>query len=136
MALFKHSYSGLITGGLGMPACCGLITMGFSVFKCTIEIVNPPKPPSGGGGGGHVPVGRVGSVPLTRQLHHSSKLVTVTVQYKDHKWKKTYTVEKTRAKIVVSIVNFINKAKKHVMVGVDAVRKLKQRVAATFSSTK
>lgn len=53
MSIFKHTYSGLITGGLGNPACCGLITMQFHVFKCKIEIITPP---SGGGGGGSYPL--------------------------------------------------------------------------------
>lgn len=54
MSIFKHTYSGLITGGLGNPACCGMITMQFHLFKCKIEIITPPV---SGGGGGSYPLG-------------------------------------------------------------------------------
>ena len=138
MALFKHSYSGLITGGLGMPACCGLITMGFGVFRCKIEIVDPPNPPVGGGGGGHVPVGghfgqRGHHVPLTRPLTHTSKLIVVSVKYKDHTWRKTYTVDKVRAKIAIRLVNVINKIKDKITVGVESLHRVTQRVTAIFN---
>ena len=85
MALFKRSYSGLITGGLGMPACCGLLTMGFGLFRCKIEVVDPPHPPSGGGGGGggHIPGGHhghhsYGNHVLTRPLNGAQKVIVVT----------------------------------------------------------
>lgn len=47
--------NGLITGGLGLPANSGLITMAFTLFVKSDYV--PPKPPvTSGGGGGHVPV--------------------------------------------------------------------------------
>ena len=131
MALFKHSYSGLITGGLGMPACCGLITMGFHVFKCKIEIVTPP--PSGGGGAGGGPYVANGFyIPMTKQLTHTTKFVMVTVTYKDKTWKKAYVVDRIRAKIVVSAVNFINAARSRIEIGVSTIKRVQRRVTAAF----
>ena len=114
-----------------MPACCGLITMGFGVFKCTVEIVIPPHP---GGGGGHVPAGHHGGYHAPMHPHHTNKrLVVVTVRYHSHEWKKYYDVSKNRAKIIVDVINFTNTAREKIMVGVDSVRKTAQRVTAFFT---
>ena len=131
MALFTHSYSGLITGGLGMPACCGLITMGFHVFKCKIEIVNPPiRPPNIGGGGPYVANGFY--IPMTKQLTHTTKFVMVTVTYKDKTWKKAYVVDRIRAKIVVKAVDFINAARSRIEIGASAFKRVQRQVTAVF----
>lgn len=132
MALFNNSFSGLITNGLGMPACCGLLTMGFGLFKCTIEIVVPPIPPSGGGGGPYVANGYY--VPLTRPLTHTTKLVLVTVTMNNHTWKKSYVVDRTRAKVAVAIVNMINSVRGKITIGVDSLRKAARSVVASFSN--
>lgn len=132
MALFKHSYSGLITGGLGMPACCGLITMGFGVFKCKIEIVTPIPPPNIGGGGPYVANGFY--IPMTKQLTHTTKFVMVTVTYKEHTWKKAYVVDRIRAKIAVKVVDFINATRKRIDVGVSAIKRARHYVTAAFTN--
>ena len=130
MALFKHSYSGLITGGLGMPACCGMITMGFHVFKCKIEVVPPPVRPPNIGGGPYVANGFY--IPMTKQLTHTTKMVLITVTYKDRTWKKAYVVDRVRAAIVVKAVDFFNAARKKIEIGVSALRRVKHQVTAAF----
>lgn len=131
MTLFKHSYSGLITGGLGMPACCGMITMGFHVFKCKIEVVPPPiRPPNTGGGGPYVANGFY--IPMTKQLTHTTKMVLITVTYKDRTWKKAYVVDRIRATVAVKAVNFLNAVKKKIEIGVGALRRVKHQVTAAF----
>lgn len=130
MALFKNSYSGLITGGLGMPACCGMITMGFSVFKCKIEIVTPKPPPNIGGGGPYVANGFY--IPMTKQLTHTTKLVQITVTYKDKTWKKAYVVDRVKAKIAVRAVDFINAVRHRIEIGVNAFKRARHQVTAVF----
>lgn len=130
MSLFKHTYSGLITNGLGLPACCGLLTMGFGVFKCTVEIYTPPI--GGGGGGPYVANGFY--VPLNKQLTHTTKLVIITVKMKDHTWKKSYVVDRTKAKIVVNIVNLFNAIKRNLTVGISTIKRTTAKVMAVFDN--
>lgn len=109
MSLFKHSYSGLITNGLGLGACCGLLTMGFSVFKCNIEIV-PPYVRRRAVSGGSVPVGSF-YIPVTKPITYDSRVVIVTVKVKENTWKKAYVVDKSKADIIVRVINVITTIK-------------------------
>lgn len=127
MALFKHTYSGLITGGLGLPACCGLITLGFGVFKCIIEVYEG----AAGGGGGWSPNGGF-YVPMSKPITSTTKMVLVTVRIKDKTWRRSYVVDRYKASIVVRAVSIINALKDRLTVGADSFRKVKQRVTAVF----
>lgn len=129
MSLFKHSYSGIITGGLGMPACCGLLTLGFSLFRCKIEIFNPPA--GGGGGGGWSPSGGF-YVPMTKPITSTTKMVLVTVTIKDKTWRRSYVVDRYKASIVVRAVSIMNAMRDRMSVGADSFRKVTQRVTAIF----
>lgn len=132
MALFNNTYSGLITKGLGMPsACCGLITMGFGLFKCTIEIIIPP--PSGGGGGGSFAVHPGVYVQWPKKITPKTKMVLVTVKFDEKRvWRHSYTVDGRRADITVKAVNMINKTTDKISVGVDSIKKAARSVTAIF----
>ncbi len=130
MALFNNTYSGLVTKGLGMPACCGLITMGFGLFKCTIEVIIPP--PSGGGGGSYAVHPGV-YVEWPKKITPKTKMVLVTVKFDEKRvWRHSYTVDGRRADITVKAVKFLNKTSERIAVGVDYIKKTARRVTAVF----
>lgn len=130
MALFNNTYSGLITKGLGMPACCGLITMGFGVFFCKVEIIQPP--PGNGGGGGYVTSPGV-YVPWPKKITSSTKMVLITVKFSEDKtWRRSYVVDSVKAAIIVRSVNLINAAVSRMSVGVEAIKQASKRVVARF----
>lgn len=132
MALFNNTYSGLITKGLGMPACCGLITMGFGLFKCTIEIIIPPTPGAGGGGGSFAVHPGV-YVEWPKKLTPRTRMVLVTVKFSEDKvWRHSYTVDGRRADISVKVVSMLNKTAERISVGVDSIKKAARSVTAIF----
>lgn len=131
MALFNNTYSGLVTKGLGMPACCGLITMGFGLFKCTIEVIIPP--PSGGGGGGSYAVHPGVYVEWPKKLTPKTKMVLVTVKFSEDKvWRHSYTVDGRKADISVKAVNFLNTTMERISIGVDKIKKAARSVTTLF----
>lgn len=132
MSLFKNSYSGLITKGLGMPACCGLLTMGFGVFFCTVEVITPPPP--GGGGGGSIAIKPGVHVPWRpKQIKGKTKTVQITVKFsKDRAWRRAYIVNNVRADILVKVINVINSTASRFSVGVNRVRQVTKQVTAVF----
>lgn len=132
MALFNNTYSGLITKGLGMPACCGLITMGFGLFKCTIEIIVPPLPPTGGGGGSYAVHPGV-YVEWPKKITPRTKMVLITVKFDEKKaWRHSFTVDGRKADITVKAVEIVNKTANKIAVGVDNVKTAIKRVTARF----
>ena len=106
--MFKHSYSGIITKGLGMPACCGLITMQFSLFRCTIEVVIPPS----AGGGGAIPVNIGRNTHAPHQVPHDTKdrIIKISLSMKGKTWQQTYYTSSDRADVVVKLMSIIKKS--------------------------
>lgn len=132
MALFKNSYSGLITKGLGMPACCGLITMGFGLFFCKIEVIEPP--PEGGSGGGSFATHPGIMVPFRTKIQQKTKNVQITVKFsKKQAWRRSYVVTTRKADIVVKVINIVNAVTSKLTVGIDRVRQATKRVTAVFN---
>lgn len=132
MTLFKHTYSGLITGGLGGNACCGLITMGFHVFKCTIEVFTPPT--AGGGGGSYVVEPGI-YVPWPKKITKKTRMVQITVKYREqHTWRRSYILQGIKASIIIRIVDVVNTASSKLNVGINKLRLAKKRVTAVFRS--
>jgi len=126
MSIFKHTYSGLITGGLGNSACCGLITMQFHVFKCKIEVIVPS-----GGGGGSYPLapGQIqnffkpvnpGKFHIPRDTLQQTIIVKITMNGKvTTKEYKTYPVV---AKIIAKIINIKDVTRDAVKIRVDYIK--------------
>lgn len=136
MALFNNTYSGLITKGLGLPACVGLITMGFGLFKATIEVIIPPTPPTGGGsggGGGSFAVHPGIYVPWPKKVTPKTRMILITVKMGgDKTWRRSYTVDNTRAAIAVKVVNLVNATSQKLAVGVEHLKTALVRVTAFF----
>lgn len=130
MALYNNTYSGIILKGLGGKACCGIITMGFGLFKCTIEVIIPPQ--SGGGGGSYAVHPGV-YVEWPKKITPKTKMVLVTVKFDEKRvWRHSYTVDGRRADITVKAVKFLNKTSERIAVGVDSIKKTARRVTAVF----
>jgi hypothetical protein len=132
MSLIKNGYGGIITGGLGLPACQGMITMHFHLFTLRVE-----PPPSGGGGGGgpYPPSTSTGTfyTPQSRSYQHT-KYVTVHIDFKNgKKWKQQYIVGTLRADIIIKVSGWINTMQSKVRVGVDNIKRAGRAVSAMFT---
>lgn len=123
MANFNNLYGSIITNGLGTDACCGLITMGFGLFKCTAFITPVEPPPSKGGGGGTHPVASIPGVsnvpfvpqhreiyqPLTPVKSEPLRQVKLVLQLKNGKKHERYfMVGNKRADQIVKATKIIN----------------------------
>lgn len=133
MALFNHSYSGLITGGLGFPATCSMLTLGFGLFICSIEVITPPVENAGGGGGGSYAVHPGVYVPWPKKITPKTKMVLITVKFsKDRAWRHSFTLDGRRADFTVKAVDIVNATTQRIAVGVDNVKTSIKRVTAHF----
>jgi len=113
MALFKNTYSGLITKGLGMDACCGMLTMGFGLFKCTIYV--PPQPPRQATGGYAVTpvfVNQAYTPVSNKMMLPNQKVVMITVKAKNSTWRKMFVVDQKKANIIVKMLKYGNSFKR------------------------
>ncbi len=114
-----------------MPACCGLITMGFGVFFCKIEVFEPPI---GGGGGGSFAVEPGIYVPWPKAPGKRAKTVLVTVKFAENKtWRKAYTLDENKANGLVRAIDFTNATARRLSVGVQGLKRAARRVSAVFT---
>lgn len=132
MALFNNTYSGLITKGLGLPACCGMITMHFGLFKCKIE-VSPPV--TGGGGGGPYPPHLIHhparGTPTKGVINYhtprdprvtNSRYIYLTLKMGDKTFEKIFSTDDNKADKIVNMVNIVNKAKKRILITINSIK--------------
>lgn len=130
MAIIGNSYGAIITKGLGFPACCAIITAPFGL-SCGCEVT--PVPPGPNSGGGSVVYMTPVAFPLSNRVDTSNKLVIITVRHNDKiKWKKQYVVDKKKAAIAVTTINFINVVKEKTSIFVNNVRQVTASVVARF----
>jgi hypothetical protein len=95
MPVLNNKYSGLITGGLGLSASHGMLTMGFMVFRVTSKRARHPS---------HRP---------KRGFHQKNKhyetedvsQVTITIRAKGKTWSKSYDMPTTQADYMVKLTN-------------------------------
>ena len=95
---------------------------------CNIEIVVPPAPivTQGGGGGFYVP--------FPKALQQQTRMVLITVKFSDTKsWRKTYVIDTNKADIFVRVMNFGNKAKDNIAIGIKEIKTAGRRVVAIFT---
>lgn len=127
MAVDVGIKGGIITGGLGRPACHGMITM----FPFSLYCAVVPAPLQGGGSiplapgeiqNFYQPVdSSLGTKPSEGQFVdprvYGKKLVKVTLKFNEHTVHKEYLVTEKRAKHVITVVNLVNatRAKMKVM---------------------
>jgi hypothetical protein len=112
---------------------------GFTVFNvatngfgCPIEI----EIITGGGGGGPYPVVSRGPGYYTldpRFLTKTTKYVMINVRIGDNQWKKHYVVETDKADLAITIINWANRLKENISVGINHIKRVGGKVTALFS---
>ncbi len=140
MAISLDVKGGIITGGLGRPACKGLITMG--TFSLWCEVV--PVKEKGGNSGGSIPLapGEIaglyqpveggssavglpgGEGALVNPAAYGKRVVRVAVRLNDRLFEKEYLVSDNRAKHVIKIVNLINATRTKMMVMASNIKRI------------
>lgn len=130
MALFTNTYSGLITGGLGGPACCGLLTMGFGVFFCKIEVT----PVVGGGGGGsYSNHPNIYQTVKGQNRKRKTKTVQIVVKFGPKRvWRHSYNVDEQKASLTVKVIDMIHVAGSKFNIGIDHIQHAAKKVTAVF----
>lgn len=117
---------GIITGGLGRPACQGMITM----FPFSLYCAVVPAPLRGGGSiplapgeiqNFYQPVDpSLGTKPVEGNFVDPSvygkKIVRIVLKFNGHTYESEYLVSEKRAKTVVKIINLVNATKARVRV--------------------
>lgn len=146
--MITNAAGGIITKGLGLPACRGMIVNYFSL-ALSIEIT-PPEPPIGGGGGGPYPgpawnVLSPGTVqnfykpyspeyqkfyllPNTRK----TRFITVRIKFKDREIERAYEVTERQADTAITIVNGVTTLQQRIKVSVSNIK----RMAPTITNLK
>lgn len=137
--MLTRASSGIITKGLGLPACCGLLTMGFGVFACKIQVLPPISPGIGGGGGSfavHPEVYRPYSPKTSpkRSIIRERKTVKVSVKYRRQVWNASFSVSIDNADIIVKAINVATHAQQKYRILVDAISKRMSRSANSDKS--
>lgn len=145
-----ETYSGLITGGLGLPACQGMITMRFHLFP----VFTPPPPVDTSGGGGSYPLkpGNIQNlyqpvdspkipldtysepylVPTNREFRPVKKFKFV-VTIGENKYEKDVHLPVITRKIAFNVVNLANSTIDRINVIASGFKKIvtKAKVVAT-----
>lgn len=117
-------YGGLITKGLGLPACQGMITASFTLLGCTVDVVVPPPlkyTPVGGSrpfAPGEIhnfykPVGSYRTpswqpLPVPLPVTDPKTHVHVHVKIGGKTIDKDFLVRRDRAAVIVKIINAAN----------------------------
>jgi hypothetical protein len=133
--MLKHGYSGIITKGLGLPACCAMITANFGlVCGCKIQVINPPIDISGGGGGSYAVAPGI-YVPWPKSVQKNTKMVLITVKFnQDKTWRQSYIISTRKADIVVRVIGIVNAMTAKLQVGVRQLKHAARKVTAAFTN--
>lgn len=144
-------YSGLITGGLGLPACRGIIPMRFHLFAQEI----PSEP--GGGSPGSYPLNpgsvqnfyqEVGQpkIPLDTQSEpyyvpmeydpRPKQIYKVVVQFGGREFEKTVILNRRGRKVLFSVLNFTNATINRINITVEKFKKIVTRVKVSVLNFK
>ena len=129
MALISNAKGLLITGGLGGPACCAMLTAGFGLVcgcQFQVQVIS--------GGGGYYPHHVVTPyyTPM-RALAQDSCLVLIDVKLADNHWRKSYVVDKGRGDTIIKIINGINRVKSSVVGAATSFKRAIKKAFVYFS---
>lgn len=145
-ALFRNTFSGLITKGLGGPASRGLITMSFglsiSPVTATIVIpvipVVPVSPNFGGGGGGYTGNGSIAThpniyTPYTGNARKERRHVTFAIKFNEiNVWRTQYNLSLQKLSLVVRAINLTNVTTHWIAVSVSHIKRAVRNVTTKF----
>lgn len=136
--MITNAAGGIITKGLGRPACAGMIV---NYFSLTLAVRVIPPPTAGGGGGGPYPgpawnvltPGQIQNffkpytpqyqqqmIPILRKTH----LVNIRIKFRGTEIDKIYEVTPRQADQVVKVLNLADKTRQRYNVTVTNLRKL------------
>lgn len=131
-SLFTNTYSGLITKGLGLPACCGMITMAFTLFVCTVNVTPVPIPGSGGGGGSYAVFPDIYK-PYEGTARKEKRIVTISVKFNDKfTWRRAYTLSMQKATVIVKAIDIVNAVTRRMQVSISGLKRVSRSVFARF----
>ena len=141
--MISNNSAALITGGLGLPANCGLIVSQFHVFSCEIIVTIPPVD-IGVSVGGSKPLlpGEIANFykPVEIQydkpivLQHdkevpfidstSNNYVRIELVFNDKTYDKEFLTNTRTAKVITSVTNLINVTRGKVKVTLSKFKRI------------
>jgi len=134
--MITNAAGGIITKGLGRPACAGMIVNYFSL-TLAVKVIPPQPPITGGGGGGGAYPGPAWNVFTPAQIQNIYKpyapeyyvprrthIINIRINFRGREIEKMYEVTPKRADQVVNILNLADKARSRYNVTVSNLRKL------------
>jgi len=147
--MLNNPVGGLITKGLGLPACKGMITNQFHL-SCGFEF---KVVVSGQGGPYPYPAwNRIENihnfytpteeqplhVPLSDEANYfrKHKTITISVQYNEHTIEKIYRVSESKAKWIVSVVNLLNATKDRITVHANNIKRVTSKIVLTVKNVR
>lgn len=128
MAIINNAKGLIITGGLGGPACCALITAQFSlVCGCDfrVEVV---------GGGGYYPHHVITPyyTPM-RAPAQDACLVLVDIKLGENHWRKSYVVDRGRGDTIIKVMSTFNRIKGKIIGAVTSFNRAVRRTLVYFT---
>lgn len=130
--------SGIITGGLGLPAANNMIV---NFFHLTLDVgITPPQPPTGGGGGPYpgpawnvMQPGGIANFykPYSPDqqmqmvnMKQKTRLFYIRVKLGEKQVEKMYEVTEKRADMIANVINVADKARSKFNVTVTNLRRM------------
>lgn len=125
---------GLITGGLGRPACQGMITMLPFQLGCFVFVPPPPPPPPAQGLGGSIPlepgeihdlyqpVGDADIGKFADPSVYGKRHVKVIFKSKFVNTDKEFLIPEKRLRTVIKAINIYNRTKDQIKTRFDKLR--------------
>lgn len=140
MAVDVGLKGGIITGGLGRPACLGMIIN--TPFQLACFRVKPFVPPIGGSiplepgeiHGFYQPVDPSMFGDFVDPSVYGKKYVKVTITSRFFKGEKEYLVDAEKIKIIIKIANLINRTKEKIKVTAGNIRRISTRASAVVKN--
>lgn len=129
MALITSTKGLIITGGLGGPACCVLLTANiFSlVCGCKLQIITSP-------GGGYYPYHVVTPYYTPwRAPSQDTCLVLVDVKLGEDHWRKSYVVDRGKGDTIITIVKVFNTIRSGVSAAATSIKRVAKKALVYFT---
>lgn len=139
---------GLVTFGLGRPACQGMITMMPFQLACFLPAPPPPPPPVPGVSGGTIPLepGEIHDFYQPVAIDNEGNFVDPKVYGKKHviirvkseffEGEREFLVPTKRVKSIVKAVNIVNTTISRMKVSVSNLKQLAIRATVTIKNLK
>lgn len=159
--MITNAAGGIITKGLGRPACAGMIVNYFSL-TLAIDITPPAPPPTGGGGGPYPgPAWNVLSPGTSRNFYKPyspeyqqyylmpqprKRVIAIRINFQGREIERIYEVTDKQADAATVIVNGVTTLQqrikvivsgvKHMAPTITNIKRLASRISVTINSLK